>query len=76
MRAGPPDHRLDRILDALAQELVQATDEELIGAAHDLGMRPDMKGSAAFIGLRGATRPRLAEFFDLTALRELTRNRD
>jgi hypothetical protein len=76
MRTELPDHRLDRILDALAHELEHATDEEVMAAAHDLGMRLDMKGSAAFIGLRGPGRHTLREFFDLTALHGLTRNRD
>ena len=43
---------LDRVLDALGEELVQATDEEILEAARDLGMDPTMRGSAAFLGLK------------------------
>ena len=42
----------ERVLEALAKELVDATDDELIEAARDLGMDPSMRGSAAFIGLK------------------------
>jgi hypothetical protein len=65
---------LNRVLDALANELVEASDEELLAAAHELGMRPDMKGSAAFIGLVGLTRVSFEEFFDLEAMRAMRRN--
>lgn len=43
--------RLDGLLDALEQELTEATDEEILAAASDLGMNPTMKGSAAFFGV-------------------------
>lgn len=47
------DHsaRFDRLLAALEQELIMATDEEILEAAADLGMNPAMKGSAAFFGV-------------------------
>lgn len=50
-----PETALERILEALERELVEATDEELLAAAHELGMKPQMKGSAAFLGLRYPT---------------------
>lgn len=50
-----PETALERILEALERELVEATDEEVLAAAHDLGMKPQMKGSAAFLGLRYPT---------------------
>lgn len=43
--------RLERLLAALEQELIAATDEEILEAARDLGMNPAMKGSAAFFGV-------------------------
>jgi hypothetical protein len=47
-----PQAALDRLLDALAHELIDVSDEEILAAAKELGMNPMMKGSAAFLGLR------------------------
>jgi hypothetical protein len=47
-----PQAALDRVLDALAQELIDVSEDEILAAAKDLGMNPMMKGSAAFLGLR------------------------
>jgi hypothetical protein len=55
---------LDRILDALEQELIDASEEEIMQAAHELGMNPKMKGSAAFFGLKIPEHPRLEDFFE------------
>lgn len=59
-----PETALERILDALERELVEASDADILEAAHDLGMKPEMKGSAAFLGLRypGVHRPE--DYFD------------
>ena len=57
--------RVARILLALEQELLDASDEEILAAAADLGMNPKMKGSAAFAGLRYSARPQLSDFFEL-----------
>lgn len=43
--------RFERLLAALERELIEATDEEILEAASDLGMNPAMKGSAAFFGV-------------------------
>lgn len=43
--------RVDGLLDVLEQELTEATDEEILAAASDLGMNPAMKGSSAFFGV-------------------------
>ena len=59
-----PETTLERILEALERELIEATDEEILAAAHDLGMKPEMKGSAAFLGLRYPAVRRREEFFD------------
>lgn len=58
-----PETALERILDALERELLEATDAEILQAADDLGMKPGMKGSAAFLGLRYSTALRAAQFF-------------
>ena len=44
----------ERVLEALEMERVDATDDELLEAARDLGMDPSMRGSAAFIGLKNS----------------------
>ena len=62
--AAFPETALERLLEALESELVAATDEEILEAAHDLGMKPEMKGSAAFIGLKYPSARRRADFFD------------
>jgi len=54
MKRMYPELALERILIALERDLVDATDEEILGAARELGMNPSMKGSAAFFGV---TRP-------------------
>jgi hypothetical protein len=60
-----PETALERVLDALGHELAEASDSDILEAATDLGMKPQMKGSAAFIGLRYASAtPRAEDFFD------------
>ena len=63
-----PETALNRILDALERDLIDASDEEILEAAKDLGMNPVMKGSAAFLGLHTLS---FAEFFESEALREV-----
>ena len=67
-----PAAALGRILDRLDRELIEASDEDILEAARDLGMNPMMKGSAAFLGLQSLN---LAEFFDSDALKSLLRER-
>lgn len=62
-KVRPAAAKLDRLIDALADDLAQASDEEVLQACADLGMKPDMRGSAAFFGLKGPSIS-LAEFFD------------
>jgi hypothetical protein len=62
--ATSPEVELARILKGLEQELIDATDEEIIEAAKDLGMNPKMKGSAAFAGLTFPAKPQLSDFFE------------
>lgn len=47
-----PDVGLERLIQGLEQELLAAPDEEFMAGARDLGMNPDMKGSAAFLGVK------------------------
>lgn len=72
MRRVFPETTLERVLAALERELVEATDEEILEAAHELGMKPEMKGSAAFLGLRYPSVARRAEeFFGPGVMRDL-----
>jgi hypothetical protein len=66
-----PEIALARVLDALEEDLIHASDEEIQGAAGDLGMNLAMKGSAAFIGLRSPGSARLPDFFDLENLTQI-----
>jgi hypothetical protein len=66
-----PVAALERIIDLLAWELVAVSDEEILEAAKELGMKPMMKGSAAFIGLQIPASPDFTEFFDPDILRGL-----
>jgi hypothetical protein len=51
MKTIHPERGLERLLVALERDLLDATDEEILAAARELGMNPAMKGSAAFIGV-------------------------
>lgn len=57
MKMTAPDSTLERLLLALEDELLAATDEEVLAAAHELGMKPEMKASSAFIGVTRLARP-------------------
>jgi len=63
MTVARPEISLSRLLNAFEQELIDATDEEILAAAADLGMNPAMRGSAAFAGLKYPANPRYADFF-------------
>jgi hypothetical protein len=52
MKTAPPEVALEHVLTALERELIEATDEEVLAAAAELGMNPAMKGSAAFVGVK------------------------
>lgn len=58
----------ERLLEALAQELIESTDDELLQAAKDLGMDPTMRGSAAFLGLKYPSIRRRSDYFNVSAL--------
>jgi hypothetical protein len=64
VKAASPETVLERLITALEQELVEASDEEVLHAARDLGMNPEMPGSAAFLGLTVPATMQLSDFFD------------
>jgi len=51
MKSPYPELALERIVIALERDIIDATDEEVMMAAHELGMNPSMKGSSAFFGV-------------------------
>jgi hypothetical protein len=55
-----PDVGLERLIHGLEQELLAAPDEEFVAGARDLGMNPEMKGSAAFVGVKNMS-PQILE---------------
>jgi hypothetical protein len=59
----PPHTALMRIMDALAQEAIEASDDEITEAAADLRMELSSRESAAFAGLTYFARPQMSEFF-------------
>ena len=65
MKNAMPGTALTRVLDALEWELIDASDEEILSAATELGMDPTRKDSAAFSGVTYPEKPQLADFFDL-----------
>jgi len=71
VKVALPEMVLTRILEAFGQELIDASDEEIIEAAKDLGMDPHMRGSAAFLGLTFPTRLNVSDVFDLQAIKDL-----
>lgn len=54
MKTTRAELRLECLLAALERELLEATDEEISTAAHELGIRPAMKGSIALFGVTRA----------------------
>jgi hypothetical protein len=53
-----PERGLEHLLAALERDLLDATDEEILAAARELGMNPAMKGSSAFFGVMKLARVR------------------
>jgi hypothetical protein len=60
-----------RVLDALAHELIEAPDEEILAAAEGLRMDLALPESAAWAGVTYFARPRLDEFFDTDTYKRL-----
>jgi hypothetical protein len=70
MTSTPPEVALNRVLAGLEKELVEATDEEIVQAAEDLGMNVRMKGSAAFLGVKYTFPKNMADVFEAGELRK------
>jgi hypothetical protein len=51
MKKTGSDVALERLLTALERELLEASDEEILAAAKELGIDPTMKGSSALFGV-------------------------
>lgn len=56
MSTAQPILRFERMLAALERDLLESTDEEIYTIANELGMKPDMKGSVALMGITFAAR--------------------
>jgi hypothetical protein len=71
VKRASPEAALMRVLDALAQEAIEASDEEVAAAATDLRMDLNERESAAFAGLTYFARPQLSDFFDVESFKSL-----
>jgi hypothetical protein len=67
---------LERVLEALKQELVDTPDEEITAAAQELGMNLELPESGAFAGLTYPARWHLSDFFELEAFRQMQLEED
>ena len=65
MTRTPPEVALNRVLASLANDLAEASDEEIVQAAAELRMDVKMKGSAAFIGVLYTLPRRFDDIFDV-----------
>ncbi len=71
LKPASPETTLLRVLDALAQEAIEASDAEVSEAAMDLRMDLNSRESAAFAGLTYFARPQFSDFFDVEISRSL-----
>ncbi|MFL6605587.1 MAG: hypothetical protein ACJ8R9_30205 [Steroidobacteraceae bacterium] len=51
MKTTRPELGFERLLVALERDLLDATNEEILTVVNELGMKPDMKGSIALLGV-------------------------
>jgi hypothetical protein len=58
MKDPRPDRTLERLLLIIERELLAASPEEVAGAARELGIKPQIKGSMAFVGVTQLVLPR------------------
>jgi len=56
MTTRSPVVGFERLLSALGQDLIDASDEEIMTVVHEVGLRPAMRGSIAFYGVTFAVR--------------------
>jgi hypothetical protein len=71
LKRASPETTLLRVLDALVQEAIEASEAEVGEAAMDLRMDLNSRESAAFAGLTHFARPQLSDFFDVEISRSL-----
>jgi hypothetical protein len=57
MKKVTPEMRLERVLERLSREIALSTDTEVLEACADLRIQPEMKGSVAFVGVKGIVFP-------------------
>ncbi len=50
------DLGFERLLSAIAQDLIDASEEEILTTVNEFGLRPGMKGSVALFGVTFALR--------------------
>jgi hypothetical protein len=58
MKTTRPEDGLERLLAVLERDMLDAADDEILAAARELGMKPAMRGSAAFVGVTILARAR------------------
>ncbi len=46
-----PDLGFERLLSAITQDIIDASDEEILVTVNELGLRPEMQGSVALFGV-------------------------
>jgi hypothetical protein len=71
MMAAGGQTALARVLDALKQEMIDASDGEVREAARELGMDLTIKASAAYARPTYPSRAQLADFFEFEAVRQV-----
>ena len=57
MTKPTPEMRLERVLETLSEEIATSSDTEILEACADLRIQPDMKGTIAFVGVKGTVFP-------------------
>lgn len=63
MKRLPLPVRLERLLEVLSEDIATASDEEILDACADLKIIPKMKGTMAFIGVKGLYFPYRPQVF-------------
>lgn len=56
MKTTRPELGFERLLVAIEKDLLDATHEEILAVANELGLKPGMKGSIALFGVTFAAR--------------------
>ena len=57
MKKVTPEMRLERVLETLSEMIATSSDTEVLEACADLRIQPEMKGSVAFLGVKGTVFP-------------------